>query len=290
MIASRYSFRLLSKEKNRTIHPDHKIEATKAPDAESDSKKRSFLKLAGVVGVGAAATYLMPKKAEALVFGSTPTSNVVGIRNASNVKINPATEDSLAGVKAKTDLLTFDAGASPANLKVNIAAGDVGIQNASNVTINPATEDGNLATIATNTNKLTALNFDGSGNLLTAAVGGGASVVGIKDTTNTQVNPATDDSVIYLRRIVKLMESQAVVDAASRQRVNVDSFGTNTALLTGTGTGAGTPRFTVASDSSLASVAALTNIISVAGQNQQMYQDVARNTYANSIRQNLAFS
>ena len=271
-----------------------------------------------MVGVGAVATYLIPKKAEALVFGSTPTSNVVGVKNASNVKINPATEDTLGLMRAKTDLLTFDAGANPANLKVAIASiapgADIGLQNASNVTINPAMEDGNLATltasagtIATNTTKLTSLNFDGSGNLLTVAAGGAASSVGLKDSSSNVINPATDDSVTYLRRIVKLMESQAVVDGANRQRVNVDGFGTNVGLVTGTGaSGAGVPRVTVSSDSSLvlaaganaigsltagaAVIGSLTNLSTLAGQNQQMYQDVARNAFANGVRQNLVFS
>ena len=48
-----------------------------------------------MAGVGLLASQILPKKAEALIMGSTPSSNVVGVKNASNTKINPATEESL---------------------------------------------------------------------------------------------------------------------------------------------------------------------------------------------------
>lgn len=60
-----------------------------------DENKRIFLKALGVAGVGIAASQLLPKKAEALVMGSTPSSSVVGLKNASNTRINPATEETL---------------------------------------------------------------------------------------------------------------------------------------------------------------------------------------------------
>ena len=255
------------------VTPDTKVQDS----VESDSKKRSFLKLAGVVGVGAAATLLIPKKAEALVFGSNPTSSTLGVKNASGARINPATEDTLAGVKSQTDLLTFDAGSNPANLKVNVAAGAVGIKNSGGTQIDPATE----ATLAAINAKTSQMTF--SSGVLQTSVGGTGNIVGLKDTTSTQVNPATDDSLVYLRRMVKLMESQAAVDASNRQRVTVDSFG-NT--VTGIGaSGAGVPRVTVANDSNF-----LATISTLNGYNDQMFQDVARNTYASGIRTNLLFA
>jgi len=63
-----------------------------------DDSKRMFLKVAGVAGLGLAASALFPKAADAYVTGSTPTSNVVGLRNSSNTRINPATEDTLASL------------------------------------------------------------------------------------------------------------------------------------------------------------------------------------------------
>jgi len=74
-----------------------------------DNNKRSFLKVAGATGLGLAAVTLLPKSASAYVTGSTPTSNVVGIKNSSNTRINPATEETLDEVLKTTDL-TFDAG------------------------------------------------------------------------------------------------------------------------------------------------------------------------------------
>jgi len=306
VIASKYSFRLLSSEKRKAQSVPLDVPPTIAGaqesvnSAESDSKKRSFLKLAGVVGVGAAATMLIPKKAEALVFGSSPTTGVVGLKDSSNNRINPAKEDgNLATVATQAGLMTFDAGSNPANLLVKIAAiapgADIGIQNASNITINPAQEDGNLATltatagtISTNTTKLTSLNFDGSGNLLTATAGGAASAVGLKDSQSNLINPATDDGVTYLRRIVKLMESQAVVDNANRQRITLDSLGTGTAITT-TVPVSGTVTATV-TGATVTTVSTVTNMTTLAGQNQQMFQDFAKTAYATGIRQNLIFS
>ena len=45
--------------------------------------------------MGAVASLFIPKKAEALIFGSTPASNVVGVKDSTNDPINPATEESL---------------------------------------------------------------------------------------------------------------------------------------------------------------------------------------------------
>jgi hypothetical protein len=65
-----------------------------------------------VAGLGALGSFLWPKRADAYVFGSTPASNVVGLKNVANAKINPATEETLSasisgqGVLKKTVALT----------------------------------------------------------------------------------------------------------------------------------------------------------------------------------------
>lgn len=74
-----------------------------------DAHKRTFLKAASVAGVSLAASLLLPKKAEAFIMGSSPTTGVVGVKNAANTRINPATEETLDEV-LKTSDLTFDAG------------------------------------------------------------------------------------------------------------------------------------------------------------------------------------
>ena len=67
-------------------------------DRSVDDNKRLFLKVAGVAGLGLAAGALFPRGAEAYVAGSTPTSNVVGVKNAANTRINPATEETVASL------------------------------------------------------------------------------------------------------------------------------------------------------------------------------------------------
>lgn len=67
-------------------------------DDVSDSKKRHLLKILGGGALGILAASIFPAKASALVVGSTPTSNVVGLKNQSNTRINPATDETLSSV------------------------------------------------------------------------------------------------------------------------------------------------------------------------------------------------
>lgn len=110
MINNKYSFRFIKEEslidqtpfvvkKLDEISTDiPKIVLEENSSAVSDDKKRFFLKALGVAGVGIAASQLLPNKASALVMGSTPSSSVVGVKNASNTRVNPATEESLLSV------------------------------------------------------------------------------------------------------------------------------------------------------------------------------------------------
>jgi len=82
-----------------------------------DKDKRNFLKVAGIAGAGLAAFLLLPKKADAFIMGSSPTTGVVGVKNAANTRINPATEETLGTVLKKTDL-AFDTG----DLKVKVTS------------------------------------------------------------------------------------------------------------------------------------------------------------------------
>jgi len=67
-------------------------------DTSVDDNKRLFLKIAGVAGLGLAASAFLPKGADAYVAGSTPTSNVVGLKNSTNARVNPATEETLGAL------------------------------------------------------------------------------------------------------------------------------------------------------------------------------------------------
>lgn len=75
-----------------------KIKEEEIKEATIDDSKRLFLKVAGVAGLGLAASALFPKTSEAYVAGSTPASNVVGLKNSSNTRINPATEETLSSL------------------------------------------------------------------------------------------------------------------------------------------------------------------------------------------------
>lgn len=75
----------------------------------NDQGKRNFLKVAGIAGAGIVASQLLPKKADALIMGSSPTTGVVGVKDSTNARINPATEETVSSL-LKTSDLTFDTG------------------------------------------------------------------------------------------------------------------------------------------------------------------------------------
>lgn len=106
-----------------TVLPAPPEEAVAEEAAVGDTNKRSFLKIAGIAGAGLVASQLFPNKASALIMGSSPTTGVVGVKNASNVKINPATEETLASV-LKTSDLTFDTGSLQVKVTSLPAAGN----------------------------------------------------------------------------------------------------------------------------------------------------------------------
>lgn len=66
----------------------------------TDPKRRLFLQLATMAGLGVLVAAFVPKKAEALILGSSPTTGVVGVKDSTDTRINPATEETLQ------DLLT----------------------------------------------------------------------------------------------------------------------------------------------------------------------------------------
>jgi len=82
-----------------------------------DWGKRNFLKVAGIAGVSLVSSLVLPKKAEALIIGSSPTTGVVGVKDSTNTRINPATEETASSL-LKTSDLTFDSGA----LEVKVAS------------------------------------------------------------------------------------------------------------------------------------------------------------------------
>lgn len=71
----------------------------------TDERRRMFLKGLTVVVAGVFASTLLPKRAEALVMGSTPGTGVIGVRDSGNTRINPAKLEGNSITK-KTAVLT----------------------------------------------------------------------------------------------------------------------------------------------------------------------------------------
>lgn len=91
------------------------------------------------------------------------------------------------------------------------------------------------------------------------------------------------DLTKLLSRLVKVMENQQACDAGQRQRVTVDAISAGVTLPT---VGA----ITNALPAGTNAVGAITNVQQVASMGQEQYINIARNTYANSIRSKLDFS
>jgi hypothetical protein len=99
---------------------------------------------------------------------------------------------------------------------------------------------------------------------------------------------SVDDQITLLRRIVKLMESQAATDPQQRQRVVLDTTSTvsGTVILV-----AGTASVgNVATVTTVTTVASITNLAGQFGWNQQILSDPARVAYNTGIRQQITFS
>jgi len=102
IVKNKHSFKLISSSyKKESPISINKLEVrnieTENEDGSNinDSHKRSFLKVMGIAGIGLVASQVIPQKAEALIMGGTPSTSTIGVKNASNTKINPATEESL---------------------------------------------------------------------------------------------------------------------------------------------------------------------------------------------------
>lgn len=94
----------------------------------------------------------------------------------------------------------------------------------------------------------------------------------------------TDNMLALLGRIVKLLESNAVVDGQQRQRVTLDSIAASLTLGTvGTIT-------TVTGVTGVTTVSAVTNLAATAGMDREQYINIAKTTYATAIRPHLTFA
>jgi hypothetical protein len=94
--------------------------------------------------------------------------------------------------------------------------------------------------------------------------------------------PVFDDRVgnliSLLERLVKISESNQVVDSAQRQRITLDAITAGVALPSVT---------TVTTVTTVSTVSSVTNMVSNAGMDREQYINIAKQTYANSIRNRL---
>lgn len=105
------------------------------------------------------------------------------------------------------------------------------------------------------------------------------SQVNTVNSSGSAINPATDEQIILLRRIVKLLESTAASDIGQRQRVTIDAITSGLTLTTLTGITNALPAGTNTMGN-----------VTVGGMDHKQFIDVARNAYANGIRSKLTFS
>ncbi len=259
LLPNRYSFTIVKKKNLNKDKVFSTLESDIVEDKKNnvnvdDSDRRNFLKILGGAGVSAAVLSMIPNKAQALIIGSSPTAGIVGVKNASNIGVNPATEDG--------------------NL-ATIAAKDFATETTLNTLKNKdfATET-TLSAIKTNSDKFS---FDVNGKLLTSNGNGSdpTSTV-LKDVAGNTVNPSSEESILYLRRMVKMMESNAVVDSQMRQRVTIDVIPTVT--VTGT----------ITANIGTGTMAAVTTVNQLAGVDSRwQIIDWSRQAYNSGIRNNL---
>ena len=105
----------------------------------------------------------------------------------------------------------------------------------------------------------------------------------LADSKGGTVNPAAEEHLILLRRMVKLMESNATVDISNRQRVTVDTItaGSTVALAAG------------AASIGTVLLGAGTNVIgsvNIGAADHRQFIDVARTSYNTGIRSKLTFT
>jgi hypothetical protein len=90
----------------------------------------------------------------------------------------------------------------------------------------------------------------------------------------------TENLLAMLSRMVKLLESNAIVDQQQRQRITLDAIAASLTLAAVT---------TVTTVSTVSTVSSVTNMAANAGMDREQYINIAKQTYAASIRSRLEF-
>jgi hypothetical protein len=110
----------------------------------------------------------------------------------------------------------------------------------------------------------------------------------VKDISSEITLSDTNTTLTFLRRIVKMIESSAVVDSSMRQRVAVENL---TTFVQGTGGGLGVPSTNGPTAGAPVQASSISYIPVWPGPVDPRYSimDQARMTYASSIRANITF-
>ena len=103
--------------------------------------------------------------------------------------------------------------------------------------------------------------------------------------------PVFDDRVenliSLLERLVKISESNQVVDSAQRQRITLDAITAGITLPAVATVTAVTTVSTVSTVTAVTTVSTVSNITQNAGMDREQYINIAKQTYASSIRNRL---
>lgn len=108
----------------------------------------------------------------------------------------------------------------------------------------------------------------------------------LKDSSGNIINPAQDEQIVLLRRLIKLIESQNATDLANRQRITIDSITAGVALATVSAVTA----ITNALPPGTNAIGAITNVQQLAGADHRQFIDIARTAYNTGIRSRLNFT
>jgi hypothetical protein len=102
-----------------------------------------------------------------------------------------------------------------------------------------------------------------------------------EDVSPTSRLPVVSDRletlIALMARAVKLLDSNAIVDSAQRQRIVIDA-GTITTVST------------VSTVTTVSTVSAVNNVVANAGMDREQYINISKQTMAQGIRQRLTFA
>lgn len=106
----------------------------------------------------------------------------------------------------------------------------------------------------------------------------------ILNASGTTINPTTEETVFLLRRMVKLLESNATVDSQNRLRIALDSAPVAVTVAQGTAAQLN------ANVGTVTTITTLNNLALIAGIDPRFqFIDNARIAFATGIRNNLTY-